>query len=842
MTDIAKLGFDVGTEDLLAATKQLDKLSTAAAKAEVEAKKFEKTQTSASLAAARSAETLAGAAYRAAAGNKEMSAADRAVLADTAKKSGAAVKAAQALDQQASAALLAARANMQLAESAEIAITDLIRLSASGDVAAASALENAAAHDAAAAQIIQSYRAVNTQTGLTAGQMQANFTNMAAQFQDIGVTAAMGMNPLLIGMQQGSQIALVMTNAIGGAGLAGGLKLLGQGFLSVLSPVSLLTIAFVTGISYLVQWGMSAFGATEETKNLENAVSSLRDVQSQLGEMFDMVSGKIKDNTELTRVNTLMTILNAQAKAEAIKAESGDILGRARAGKTPDFNFDFGLFISGHEMQIQKKNVKDLKDFTTDYQNAIKYAVDTGGKARASVMAIKGVGQLDLRGTGLDAEQLRKAIQGDVTGRALQDMADKAMTSFNAGTLDPSLREPGRTRTPHAPAAPKQSEAEKEADRYKELVSDLNNYNDELDRNYGAVGLIGEALIEYNKQTEIQKRAAEQNIDLAKGERQAEINLMIAKAAHREQMIINEKSYRDQKATMDENIVNLQAEYDAIGMSATATGMLAFQKKLLNDETFRGITYTDQQKKDLLDTKQAELDLAEAIKKRTEQLRFDRDVTKGFFSDMMSGVRQGQSAWEAFGNAMDNILNKVIDKLLNDLIDAIFEVKDAASSGGGGGGILGAISGLLGSIGGGGGAGGFPAVFGPDLGIPVPTMPQDFVSVPTFAKGGAFTNSIVQRPTAFFAKGGQPGVMGEAGPEAIMPLQRGPDGSLGVKMNGKASQSANSQGPITFDMRGAVVTDDLLAQMDQIASDRADVAVIRNNTRNTRLKQRSLSK
>jgi len=49
-----------------------------------------------------------------------------------------------------------------------------------------------------------------------------------------------------------------------------------------------------------------------------------------------------------------------------------------------------------------------------------------------------------------------------------------------------------------------------------------------------------------------------------------------------------------------------------------------------------------------------------------------------------------------------------------------------------------------------------------------------------FAKGGAFTNSIVTEPTLFkFAKGG--GLMGEAGPEAIMPLHRGTDGSLGVR-------------------------------------------------------------
>lgn len=55
--------------------------------------------------------------------------------------------------------------------------------------------------------------------------------------------------------------------------------------------------------------------------------------------------------------------------------------------------------------------------------------------------------------------------------------------------------------------------------------------------------------------------------------------------------------------------------------------------------------------------------------------------------------------------------------------------------------------------------------------------------IAAFAKGGMFTNSVVSSPTLFqFADGGvtRTGLMGEAGPEAIMPLKRGADGKLGV--------------------------------------------------------------
>ena len=69
-----------------------------------------------------------------------------------------------------------------------------------------------------------------------------------------------------------------------------------------------------------------------------------------------------------------------------------------------------------------------------------------------------------------------------------------------------------------------------------------------------------------------------------------------------------------------------------------------------------------------------------------------------------------------------------------------------------------------------------------------------------FAKGGTFTNQIVAKPTYFrFAKGSGfgTGLMGEAGPEAIMPLTRGADGSLGVSATGIGGGDVQVNIPVT---------------------------------------------
>lgn len=65
--------------------------------------------------------------------------------------------------------------------------------------------------------------------------------------------------------------------------------------------------------------------------------------------------------------------------------------------------------------------------------------------------------------------------------------------------------------------------------------------------------------------------------------------------------------------------------------------------------------------------------------------------------------------------------------------------------------------------------------------------------VQMFANGGAFTNSIVSKPTAFGMAGGNTGVMGEAGPEAIVPLARTSGGQLGIRALGGDTSSSSNQ-------------------------------------------------
>jgi len=155
--------------------------------------------------------------------------------------------------------------------------------------------------------------------------------------------------------------------------------------------------------------------------------------------------------------------------------------------------------------------------------------------------------------------------------------------------------------------------------------------------------------------------------------------------------------------------------------------------------------------------------LRKAVKETKEEISFAQSTAKGFLSDLRQGLKNGESFWQSFGNAAMNVLDKIIDKIEDQLINAIFSVRSAGSGmgGGGGGGLFGGIFGMIGKL--------FGFAQGGVL---------QHSRVSAFATGG-----VVSKPTLFPMANGA-GLMGEAGPEAIMPLQRAPNGDLGVRMSG----------------------------------------------------------
>lgn len=169
------------------------------------------------------------------------------------------------------------------------------------------------------------------------------------------------------------------------------------------------------------------------------------------------------------------------------------------------------------------------------------------------------------------------------------------------------------------------------------------------------------------------------------------------------------------------------------------------------------------------------------------------------FSNVTSMLEGNKVSWKSWGISVLQIIEKVALQMA---------VVSAMGGGSSSSGIFGSLIGSVGSFFGGG------AGASASTGTAVSSYGSSFQFN---AKGGvydspslsAFSNGIVRNPTMFaFAKGGA-GIMGEAGPEAIMPLTRAPDGSLGVRAVGAGGGQSVSSAPqvyITIDGNGNTST------------------------------------
>ena len=100
--------------------------------------------------------------------------------------------------------------------------------------------------------------------------------------------------------------------------------------------------------------------------------------------------------------------------------------------------------------------------------------------------------------------------------------------------------------------------------------------------------------------------------------------------------------------------------------------------------------------------------------------------------------------------------------------------------------------------------------------------------VKMFAKGG-----VVDSPTLFNYSGGT-GMMGEAGPEAIMPLKRNSQGKLGVQVSGGSSGSISVQQNFHISANGDESVRTIIRQEMPNIANAAKAAVIEGKRRNER--------
>lgn len=545
-----------------------------------------------------------------------------------------------------------------------------------------------------------------TGTTNTRGAAQANRFNSAnflAQFQDIAVTAGMGMNPMLIAMQQGTQLQYILAQS------NAPLKDFVAGLKSAFNMTGILTI----GLTGLVAAGIQMVDWVSVGKTSLNALASVFEFVANNAEVFATAIGVV--GTTLIAFNAkaiVVTIANlgkmgASAIAAGAKMAAGWAMAMGPVGwiitgvatlttafiafgdKIESFfgvnfsdvikkavNLFIGSFIAGFEAVYE--GAKWLWNKVLDLFNK-------GNGVSGSFMDSLNKGVNDA----LNRDYLKKL--DDVTGNRFSSAADKTMAGLKAGAT--AVADKFRTWSEHL------GESEKKSKKIKDYWADI-------------------------------VKDANQSISAL----QLEASLL-GKSEY-------ESVYEKTLASLKE-----QAEGHDITLDVDKINQLETLAKRTADVTVE-------------------------TNKLTEAYKESKSMFKGFFTDMRQGLLEGETAWQSFGNAVMNVLNKIIDKLMDKSTDILFD-----SLWNFGRAYMGAS--LT--------PGSTSASGAPFSSVATTTTDYRLASL-GYAKGGVFTNGVYDTPTTFkFAKGGRFGVMGEAGPEAVMPLRRGPDGSLGVKADSSVS-------------------------------------------------------
>ena len=522
----------------------------------------------------------------------------------------------------------------------------------------------------------------NAMTGtLARDQMPNRFNtaNIAAQFQDIGVTAAMGMNPLLIALQQGTQLSAVLNS------MKKPIQGLADAFKQIINPTSLWTIALtalaVVGLQ-MVDW----IGVAQSSLN---GLASAMDFVASHSDSFGAV---------LTGLVGVIGVI----KFESIKTGLSSVI--SVASKV------FTTFTSWSKLvkvfNNIKKSIVELKVVTWALANPVK-----------AVTAV--------------------ILAGVTAWAAFSEAGRNALNKTIGYTLAAAYSIGGAMEAGFKSIYKGFDEAFGElSDKMKEIAG--KDYIAAVDDIIGSVASAASAKFE-------------------------EWSNSLNKIDKKTKKII--EAWKKLQSQIGQDIASAKLDQNLIGVDTYTSEYMKTRADLMNQATNAGIPLTPEK---IASIDQAADSLARTkaeTEKLTDSFNFAKDATNSFFSDMREGLREGQSLWESFGNAVTNVLDKILDKIMNIGVDYLFDALGGMGTKGGKtsfswGNIASSIGGFFGGS--------------TSASTPAPA-----------AKGGAFTNGVYSSPTLFkFANGGQFGVMGEAGPEAVMPLRRGSDGSLGVDAEG----------------------------------------------------------
>lgn len=534
-----------------------------------------------------------------------------------------------------------------------------------------------------------------------AGSFQT--ANLASQFNDIGVMLAAGQSPITLALQQGTQISQVLNTMGGGANI---LRSLGSAALSVVNPVSLMTIGLIAGTAALTQWAMGALSAGDEaeglSKRLEDTRESLASFKQELREITLGISSE-----ELTLLDAIRAQTDELALAqERLRKSSGQ---GKRAGKIGVRRAQEELDLlntqldSLRQMEQQRETLKTLTAQTADNERLLgEQMMQTAGQLdeanRLAELLRAGVSATTIEALELSGIDLSSPIvDAEVAAKLLElGLSNSQIQAIELSGISIS-----------GPITAAANEAERLANNLflasrvglRKTVSDedaLFSQPVEAAPSTGAVSNFSRLVEAANKRT-VSSSAKAANATARTAERAAK---KAKDAADRVKEAWGDATDKIKQQTND-----LLFEANSIGIPDEIATQLAKEQELVNLAMQNGMSITPQLTTEIENLasgySSAEMAMEKAKKEQesyTNGVEFARNTTNGFLDDFSESFARTGDLWESAKKAGLSALNDIRSELTKMASEGLISALFNGANGGGGGGLFGSIFGGIGSL------------------------------------------------------------------------------------------------------------------------------------------------
>ena len=492
-----------------------------------------------------------------------------------------------------------------------------------------------------------------------------NTANIAAQFQDIGVTAAMGMSPIQIALQQGTQLSAVLQEIKNsGQGVGKGLA---AAFASVISPISLVTIGIIAAGTAAFQYFSTVMSEGDKSAEVlkeqaalisavaerwGDAVPALREYAEQLKRAQDGADLQTATGNAIERVLAEATKGYDGLKTAAVEASLEMQTGNQEArqsfavliGDVNDLEGKIGSLSEAY------KDGKDTSKEMADVTQTLAKMLENDASRASDTLSGRIEYLSRMFGAAADsAKKLREqALLAEASARTAlypsRGSYPQAFQTADGTTQNEKYSLPDNGPTPERRPSdldtdknrgfgtPKRSRAPQKtsADRFAEDLQAVRDRTEALRQEMNLIGLSNEAQVKRRTALDLEQKAL---ADLREEARKK-----------------GEKDLESITLSPDK-IAAIEQESAAYARQSEALRKAQEEQQKLN-----------------------------------EWNNVARDATRGFIDDLI----HGESAADAFAGA----LSRIADALLDDVLNSIFKVNNAA--GGGGGGLLGGLLSLFG--------------------------------------------------------------------------------------------------------------------------------------------------